>query len=665
MVLSPIKTGLIIGCIVLSCALQSVVCAEEKDSQETEQAAVTPGKGAIVLEEVKVVASPIIEGNQVDRYGSEITVVTEKQIDSLNAQDLPSALRRTPGVIISRHNPVGSFGGGEGGAVFLRGKGSSRPGAEILMLMDGIPKFVSVWAHPLMDVLSVDPVERIEVYKGAQPVFFGNNAFGVVNLITKRKHEEGFTTRFEGAYGSYDTWVEIAEHGGKKGPFDYYALQSYRRSQGHRDNADGELQEYFARVGYEFLDHWNASFVFNTTHNWADDPGSEDGTTPPDGTFKVHDYFGILTLSHTYTWGEGYVKLYWDKGDIDWVDQYDEDTGLNNDDTLTDYDNFGFRVREALHLWKQGEIMVGLDLDYISGEAEIVDPPNPTQEFDRTTFRIVSPYLALSHQFGSKDSWYATPSAGVRFFNHNEFGNELGYQAGLVGGYKDTEVHASYAHAVNYPGIFVKLTDELFLPGNNVWKGLDPEILDHFEVGISHTFNNIVKADVTYFYDKGRDRIVVSPPPPFPPTYENIGDYTIKGVEAMISITPLPELALFAGMTYQEASPSDLPYVPHWSASAGVNYTFLKHFHVGLDCLYVNEQFVTSRVRQEGTLNTDKIDAYFLLNGKVSYDFYIKPLKLGAEVFVAGENLTNDKYAFKKGYPMPGINGMFGFILTL
>lgn len=655
------RKSLIIGCIVLSCVLPCVAYAEEEDPQETEQAK-TREEGAVVLEEVKVVASPIIEGNLVDRYGSQVTVVTEGQIEGLNAQDLPSALRRTPGVIISRHNPVGSFGGGEGGAVFLRGKGSSRPGAEILMAVDGIPKFVSIWTHPLMDVLSVDPVESIEVYKGAQPILFGNNAFGVVNLITKRKDEEGFTTRLKGAYGSYDTRVEVAEHGGKKGPFDYYALQSYRKSHGHRIDADGELQEYFARIGYEFLDHWDVSFVFNRTHNWAHDPGSDDGTTPPDGTFKVDDYLGILTLSHTHPWGEGYVKLYWDRGNIDWVNQYDG--GPNDDDTLTDYDNYGFRIREAFHLWKGGEIMMGVDLDYLSGKVEVVDPPT-TDKFDRTTFNIVSPYLALSHQFGDKNSWYAIPSAGVRFFGHSEFNDEVGSQVGLVGGYKDTEVHASYAHAVNYPGIFVKGNSELFMPGDNRWEELDPEILDHFELGISHTFKDIVKADLTYFYDKGMDRIVVSPPPPFPPTWENIGDYTIKGVEATVSVNPLPELALFAGITYQEASPSDLPYVPEWSASAGANYTFLEHFHLGVDCLYVDNQVVTSRARQEGTVNTDKVDSYFLLNGKVSYDFYIQPLRLGVEVYVAGENLTDENYEYKKGYPMPGINGMFGVILTL
>jgi len=63
------------------------------------------------VEAVEVVASPIIEGNQVTDYASQVTIVTDKQIDGLNALDLPSALRRAPGVNISRYNLVGSYGG--------------------------------------------------------------------------------------------------------------------------------------------------------------------------------------------------------------------------------------------------------------------------------------------------------------------------------------------------------------------------------------------------------------------------------------------------------------------------------------------------------------------------------------------------------------------------
>ena len=73
----------------------------------------------VTLEEVKVVASPIIEGNKVDDYGNRVTTVTEKQVEDLNALDFPSALRRTPGVTISRYNIVGSYGGDQGGSIYI------------------------------------------------------------------------------------------------------------------------------------------------------------------------------------------------------------------------------------------------------------------------------------------------------------------------------------------------------------------------------------------------------------------------------------------------------------------------------------------------------------------------------------------------------------------
>ena len=277
-----------------------------------------PGQEDVLrLEEIVVVAPAIIEGNKVNRYGSQVTGVTKEQVSDLNAQDLPSALRRTPGVVISRHNPIGSFGGAEGGAIYIRGQGSSRPGAEIQMLVDGIPKVVGVWTHPLMDVLSVDVVDRVEVYKGAQPVLFGNMTSGAVNLSTKRRLEEGFATSIQGGYGSHDTWVEVLEHGGKIDRFDYYLIQSYRSSDGHRDNADGELQNYFGRAGYEISESWDFSLVLNHTDNWANDPGRADRSVPPDGRYSTNDYLTIATLSNGYDWGEGHLKVYWDKGDLD------------------------------------------------------------------------------------------------------------------------------------------------------------------------------------------------------------------------------------------------------------------------------------------------------------------------------------------------------------
>lgn len=122
-----------------------------------------------------------------------------------------------PGLVVSRYNVVGSYGGGDGGAVFARGQGTGRPGSEIAFSVDGIPKFVGVWTHPLLDDVSVDLAQEIDVYKGAQPVLFGNTAFASIDVVSRRRAEEGFGRRAGGAYGSFSTSALTAEASGRTG----------------------------------------------------------------------------------------------------------------------------------------------------------------------------------------------------------------------------------------------------------------------------------------------------------------------------------------------------------------------------------------------------------------------------------------------------------------
>jgi outer membrane cobalamin receptor len=614
--------------------------------------------------EVLVVDTPIIEGNAVNRLGSQVTTVSEQQIEDLNAQDMQSALRETPGVVVSHYNPVGSFGGAEGGAVFIRGMGASRPGAEIQLAIDGIANYNSLWTHPLLDLLSVDIAQRIDVYKGAQPVLYGNMAFGVVDVRTKRQTNPGFTTSLEGAYGSYDTWVEVAEHGGKVDNFDYYLLQSCRSSDGNRPHANGELQNYFGRFGYALNTNWEAHVVFNRTDNWAEDPGPSPKLVPPsqvftNGRFNDDDYLTIATLANHYEEADGYVKAYWNRGTLDWVHQYDTDTKLNDEDTLTDYDNYGVKTRETLKPWNGGELMTGMDVDFISGKYRDVAAGTLTT-FPRATFQISSPYVALSQRWDFDDHIYLLPSAGFRYFNHDVFGDEFGPQAGIVLGVKDTGFHASYARGVNYPGIFV----EAFPPGNNLHDRLDAETLDHYELGAAQRLGDLVKLDLTLFYDGGSNRIVTASPP-FPPVWKNIGGFHTKGLETTVTVTPVDDLALFGGFTVLEAHPTDLPYTPNWSASAGATYRFLTHLKLSVDCQYVDHQTALSRTRNVSAINTSRIDSYFLLNAKLAYDFKLPFWARRGQVFLAGGNLTDADYQQVPGYPMPGINGMGGVKLWL
>jgi outer membrane cobalamin receptor len=175
---------------------------------------------AIRLPEIVIQGKPILEDTRLDSLGSPMSIINSRQIDEMNALDLPSALRRVPGVTISRYNLVGGYGGGDGGAIFLRGQGSGRPGAEIATLFDGVPRFAGVWIHPIMDALSLDGAQGIEIHKSPQPVLDGNMAFGSVNMVPRRREANGYETYLKGMVGKHDTRSGEIRHGGRAGRFD-------------------------------------------------------------------------------------------------------------------------------------------------------------------------------------------------------------------------------------------------------------------------------------------------------------------------------------------------------------------------------------------------------------------------------------------------------------
>ena len=631
-------------------ALLAAVLAVRAAAADTDS--VTP------LPEVDVTGTPIIDGNRLTPLAGEVTAVTQDQITELNAQDLQSALRETPGVVVTHYDPVGSFGGGQGGAVFIRGMGASRPGAEIQLSIDGIANYNSLWTHPLLDMLSVDVAQSINVYKGAQPVLYGNMAFGVVDVATKHQTDPGFTTSLQTAYGSYGTFAEVAEQGGKAGNFDFYLAQSYRSSDGDRPHSDGELRNYFVRLGYMLNKNWEAHVVFNRTDNYADDPGVVNSGSS-DGRFNDDDYLTIATLENHYEIADGYVKAYWNRGELDWVNQLDPTTLLNQDITLTDYDNYGVKTRETFKPWAGGELMSGVDVDFISGKDYTLTAGSPAT-FPRTTFQMVQPYAALNQRWNLGTDVYLQPSAGFRYFDHDVFANEFAPQAGLELSVKETEFHASYARGVNYPGIFVEAFPALNEPS---YRSLHAETLDHYELGVSRQFGSLAKLDLTLFHDGGENRIVFDPTKPYPFPWENIGNFHTEGAETTLTFTPTREFSLFCGLTALKADPGDLPYAPQWTASAGASYRFLRHFRLSVDSQYVCSQNALT-LGPTPAFSTSPISAYTLVNARLSYDCSLPSWRIHGQIFVSGQNLTNTRYEEQYGYPMPGINGMGGVRVT-
>jgi len=121
--------------------------------------------------------------------------------------------------------------------------------------------------------------------------------------------------------------------------------------------------------------------------------------------------------------------------------------------------------------------------------------------------------VPVNHLFGSREGWHWIPSGGIRFNSHSDFEDTWAPQAGVVAGYKDTQIHARYAYGVNYPGVYAVFLTENSRNGGDSWKILEPETVDHFEIGISSKFADWIKPQATAFWDFGNDRLVFVAPP--------------------------------------------------------------------------------------------------------------------------------------------------------
>lgn len=211
--------------------------------------------------------------------------------------------------------------------------------------------------------MAIDSARSIEVFKSPQPQYFGN-AFGVINIVPKRKAEEGYTTKTQVAFGSYDTIVAKAEHGGKTSGWDYCMGGGYRASDGHRDNSDGELNNAYGRLGRQLNDNWNVSLFAMWNDNYADDPGAE-GADPDarEGRYETRAVLSTLTLSHDYERFSGEIKGYRGAGEGDWLDQPTDTEGVR-EDLYNDFLYYGIKGQREREIgqWRRAVGGSGLGL---------------------------------------------------------------------------------------------------------------------------------------------------------------------------------------------------------------------------------------------------------------------------------------------------------------
>ena len=84
--------------------------------------------------------------------------------------------------------------------------GLSGGNARLMVLIDGHPQYAGIFGHPISDVYQTLLADKVEVLRGPASVLYGSNAMGgVINIVTRKMHEDGIKTNVRAGYGSYNT----------------------------------------------------------------------------------------------------------------------------------------------------------------------------------------------------------------------------------------------------------------------------------------------------------------------------------------------------------------------------------------------------------------------------------------------------------------------------
>jgi iron complex outermembrane receptor protein len=214
---------LFLGLLTILLAAQAPTLGYTAESSTQSDQAVIPELELIKEEETVSIASRYEQ--PISQAPANVYVITDEDIRQSGAPDLPTILRRVPGLEVMQTT-------GTDFNVSARGN-NQLTANKMLVMVDGRSIYIDAAGIMFWKMIPVTlpEIKRIEVLNGPASYLYGFNALdGIINIITKSPEEmKGTTLQFGG--GEFGTISSAAVHAGKVGKF------GYRLSAGHDQTA--------------------------------------------------------------------------------------------------------------------------------------------------------------------------------------------------------------------------------------------------------------------------------------------------------------------------------------------------------------------------------------------------------------------------------------------
>lgn len=587
---------------------------------------------------ITVVASGLAAGDTAEPY--PVNVIEDGDLRSVQGPDLTRALRRLPGVTLTRNGGLGGFTG-----VRVRGAGAE----QLLVLVDGVKVNDPSAPGGGFDLgnLMADEVGRIELLRGAHSVVWGSDALaGVMNLQTRAA--DGLAGSVE--YGGARQLSAQALAGTETSDLSATISGGYVKARGISSAATGTERDGFeqwhigGRLDWMVLD--GTRLVANG--RLAEGTLEIDGFPPP--------FFGFADTNERQDTRErsGRIGLEHDIGplrlsagvarSVNERDLFDEDVG-----PAPYYETTGRSTRAEL--FGRLDLTSALRLDFGADREWSRFTADSAFSADRGSARTASGHAMLTF-----DSGPIQVGGGARYDNHDRFGGEWSIGAnGALRLSDDLTARASYGEGFKAPTLFQLLSDY----GNGA---LRPERSRSYDAGLEYRRGETVMVGLSAFRRDSRDLIDfvscfgvaggICTGRPFG-TYDNVGRARAEGVEVELRLMPSDRLSLGAAYSYVKArdrdAGSELARRPRHAVTVSADWETPFAITLGGDGRLLGDSF-------DDAGNFTRIDGRALFDLRASVPLFALSGSgdRQAELFGRVENVFDARYVEVAGFTAQG-----------
>lgn len=588
--------------------------------------------------------------NETDVRHLSQTVSVINRIDIEHAMQpslLPVLTEQIPGLFVTSRGIMG-YGVSTGAAGGISLRGLSGGTGRLMVMIDGHPQYAGIFGHPIADAYQSFLADRVEVLRGPASVLYGSNAMGgVINIVTRKMHDNGVNTNIHMGYGSYNTLESEFTSRIRKGRFSSVVSGSYNRTDGHRDNMEFEQYGGYAKLGYEMTGNWSLRGDINITHFNASYPGP---ITAPllDGDQRITRGVTLFAIENNYEQTSGGLSFFYNWGKH-WIndgytpskEEKPQDERFNSRDNM-----MGVSLYQSMQLFKGNRIAAGVDWfryggkawnEYVSGEHI-----GTTSDLVNKHENELAGYVDLRQNIGT----WLTFNAGLRADHHSRVGLEWVPQAGLAFHLPHTiEMKASASKGFRYP----ILREMYMFPSQN--PDLQPESMWNYELAFSQQLlNGRLAYGVNLFYIDGKNLIETLPNPNGSGMLnQNSGEIENSGIELQAAWRISQYWSVDGNYSYLHMKNPVLA-APKHKLYTGVNFNY-RHWDISTGIQYISGLYTQT--------DPIKTEEFVLWNIRASYQAC-----RWLNIWARGENLLAQKYEINAGYPMPRATVMAGINIS-